>query len=118
MTDDKQKDDVVFFSGGVSSWVLAKRVAAKHGTASLKLLFTDTLIEDEDLYRFLVEAAVNVGVSWSGSRRRTPWEVFKDVRMLGNSQFDPCSRVLKREPATKWVKENYPDPLPFACGSE
>jgi len=36
--------------------------------------------------------------------------VFKDVRMLGNSRLDPCSRILKREMATKWVKKNYPDP--------
>ena len=104
-------DHVVFFSGGVSSWALAKRVADKYGTDRLKLLFTDTLIEDADLYRFLKEAAENVGGEFVWIKEgRTPWEVFRDVRMLGNTRADPCSRILKREVATKWVKENYPDP--------
>ena len=104
-------DDVVFFSGGVSSWAAAKRVAEKYGTDHLKLLFTDTLIEDEDLYRFLREAAEDVGgeLVWI-KEGRTPWEVFRDVRMLGNSRVDPCSRILKREIAKKWVHDNYPDP--------
>ena len=107
----KSKDDVVFFSGGISSWALAKRVAEQHGTERLTLLFTDTLIEDEDLYRFLKEAARNVGghFEWV-SEGRTPWQVFKDKKFLGNARVDPCSQVLKRVPATNWIKENYPDP--------
>jgi hypothetical protein len=48
---------IIFYSGGVGSWATAKRVAAKHGTQDLVLLFTDTLIEDKDLYRFLIETA-------------------------------------------------------------
>lgn len=48
---------IIFYSGGVGSWATAKRVAAKHGTQDLVLLFTDTLIEDRDLYRFMIEAA-------------------------------------------------------------
>ena len=51
---------IVNFSGGVGSWAAAKRVAAKHGTADLTLLFADVLIEDDDLYTFLVRAAANV----------------------------------------------------------
>lgn len=105
------KHHLIFYSGGLSSWATAKRVAEKHGTKNLKMLFTDTLIEDEDLYRFLDESALNVGGELIKiADGRTPWEVFKDVRLLGNSRLDPCSRILKREIATKWVKENYPDP--------
>ena len=37
----KDKDHVVFFSGGMSSWATAKRVAEKHGTKNLKMLFTE-----------------------------------------------------------------------------
>lgn len=51
---------VVSFSGGAGSWAAAKRVAAQHGTADLVLLFTDTIIEDNDLYRFVVEGAADV----------------------------------------------------------
>lgn len=99
---------VVSFSGGVGSWMAAKRVAEKHGTERLHLLFTDTKIEDEDLYRFLYEAAENVGgtlhIIEDG---RDPFQVFKDVRLMGNSQKDPCSRILKRELADKWIAENF-----------
>jgi len=104
-------DHLIFYSGGLASWATAKRVAEKHGTKNLKMLFTDTLIEDADLYRFLDESAVNVGGELIKiADGRTPWEVMKDVRLLANSRLDPCSRILKREMATNWVKENYPDP--------
>jgi hypothetical protein len=153
---------VVMFSGGIGSWAAAKRVAEEHGTSSLYLLFTDTLIEDEDLYRFLVEAAANIyGIDgpevdevssmWkeiptleslgpmgdTGPRKeaiyamrdrakevvpglvwiaegRTPWEVFFDVRFLGNSRIDPCSRILKREAADDWIEGTF-DPDDVVC---
>jgi hypothetical protein len=102
---------VVMFSGGIGSWAAAKRVAAEHGTAELTLLFTDTLIEDEDLYRFLDDASENIGVSVTRiAEGRTPWQVFRDERFLGNSRIDPCSRILKREMADRWLKTNC-DPL-------
>ena len=102
---------VVFFSGGMSSYCLAKRVVERYGAGNVRLLFTDTLIEDEDLYRFLGEASESLGAELVHVKEgRTPWEVFRDVRMLGNSRVDPCSRVLKREPAQRWIKDNYPDP--------
>jgi hypothetical protein len=41
-------EDIVMFSGGIGSWAAAKRVAERHGTDNLTLLFTDTLIEDGD----------------------------------------------------------------------
>lgn len=47
-------------SGGAGSWGAAKRVVERHGTERLTLLFADTLIEDDDLYRFLLEATANI----------------------------------------------------------
>ncbi len=97
-------EHVVMFSGGVGSWAAAKRVAERHGTERLRLLFTDTLIEDEDLYRFLHEAAVNVGGELITIKDgRTPWEVFFDERMMGSTRQDPCSRMLKREMADTYL---------------
>lgn len=98
---------VVQFSGGVGSWATAKRVAERHGTENLTLLFADTMIEDADLYRFLDEAAENVGGELVKiSQGKTIWDVFKEKRFLGNSRIDPCSRVLKREPLRKWIEDN------------
>lgn len=98
---------VVMFSGGVGSWATAKRVAERHGAKDLTLLFADTLIEDEDLYRFLKDAAANIGGQFVRiADGRSPWEVFRDEKYIGNTRADPCSRVLKRELLDKWRNEN------------
>lgn len=51
---------VVMLSGGAGSWGAAMRSVEAHGREGLTLLFADTLIEDEDLYRFLLEAAASL----------------------------------------------------------
>jgi hypothetical protein len=98
---------VVMFSGGIGSWMAARRVVEQHGTKDVTLLFTDTLIEDHDLYRFLDEAAEDVGAPLVRiAEGRTPWQVFRDERFLGNSRIDPCSKILKRQLGDKWLTEN------------
>ena len=90
----KNHKHIVMFSGGLGSWRAAKRVAAEYGTANLVLLFADTRMEDPDLYRFLHEAAADVGGELVViAEGRTPWEVFTDVRFLGNSRVDPTYRA-------------------------
>lgn len=99
---------IVFYSGGIGSWMTAKRVIAQHGKENVILLFTDTLIEDEDLYRFINETVKEMDVQYEYiADGRTPWEVFKDVKYLGNSRLAQCSHVLKQKPADKWIKANY-----------
>lgn len=99
---------IVMYSGGIGSWAAAKRVIEQHGKENVKLLFTDTMIEDEDLYRFLTETADKLGCElvWLKDGR-DPWEVFKDVRWIGNSRIAQCSHLLKQKVAGKWVKEHY-----------
>jgi hypothetical protein len=99
---------IVFYSGGIGSWMTAKRVIEKEGKENVGLLFTDTLIEDEDLYRFLDETAKDFDVPLTHiSEGRTPWEIFKDVRWLGNSRLAQCSHILKQKTAEKWIKEHF-----------
>jgi hypothetical protein len=141
---------VVQLSGGLSSREAAKRVKARHGSADLWCLFCDTLVEDADLYRFLVQGAAHLyGVPLADvedlaerarqlppvrretiadrkrllvalradtmarlpqlvwiAEGRTPWEVYFDERFMGNSRVDPCSKILKRQLADRWHKEN------------
>lgn len=147
---------VVMFSAGGGSWGAAKRVAEQHGTDNLTLLFTDTLSEDEDAYRFLIEGAANVfgvdlpsqflpdianfpdfedrdayklfvnglrlelaasgllpGLAWIAEGRDI-WDVFFAERFLGNSSADPCSKILKRQMADRWLKANR-DPASTVC---
>jgi len=104
---DKDKVHCVMFSGGISSWAAAWRVRERYPDCGIIALFADTNMEDEDLYRFLDEAADSVGACLIKiSDGRTPWEVFRDVRFLGNSRVDPCSKILKRDLLDKWRNDN------------
>lgn len=102
---------VVMFSGGVGSWAAARRVIDQHGPTAVTLLFTDTLIEDPDLYRFLDDAGRDLGVPVTRiADGRTPWQVFRDRRRLGTSHVANCSEELKQKPARAWVQAHC-DPL-------
>lgn len=100
---------VVFDSGGIASYIVVKRVAAKYGTENLIRLFTDTKSEDTDLYRFRDDTFKVVG----GERvdlcdGRNLWELFNDEGMIANPRVDICSRILKRDIATKYLHERFP----------
>ncbi|PSK80459.1 hypothetical protein CLV63_1557 [Murinocardiopsis flavida] len=95
---------VVMFSGGITSWEVARRVAREHGPDDLVLLFADTRVEDPDLYRFTAQAAHQIGVPITRvADGRDPWQVFADQRRLGNSQIAPCSYWLKIKPCRDWL---------------
>lgn len=99
---------IVFESGGIGSFMVTERVIQKHGKENVIRLFTDTLIEDEDLYRFQEDASKYFGVTLTRvADGRDPWEVFRDVRWIGNSRIAQCSHILKQEAASKWIKANY-----------
>lgn len=105
---------MVMFSGGLGSWLTAKRVAEKYGTDRLVLLFADVgsdrsphVGEDEDTYRFIEDAAVNVGAELVVVRDgRDIWQVFRDDRFLGNSRLANCSKYLKQQPCREWLEAN------------
>jgi hypothetical protein len=106
---------VVMFSGGIGSWAAAKRVAEKHGTKDLYLLFTDVkgnntsphVGEDEDTYRFIEDATANIGGKYIYiNTGKDIWDVFKDRKYLGNSRLASCSYELKQKPARQWLDDN------------
>jgi hypothetical protein len=98
---------VVMFSGGAGSWATAMRVKEEFGTDDLYLVFADTLIEDEDLYRFINDAHKQIGgkLIWLKDGRDV-WQVFKDVNFLGNSRITHCSKLLKQKPSRDWLNAN------------
>lgn len=98
---------VVLFSGGITSYAVARRVVDLHGPEAVTLLFADTLIEDEDSYRFIREAVSDLGARLvTLTDGRTPWEVFRDERFIGNARVDPCSKHLKRRILDAWRDEH------------
>ncbi|MFF9649694.1 hypothetical protein [Streptomyces sp. NPDC014622] len=98
---------VVQFSGGIGSFGAAFRVAERYGTDNLVLLIADTGIEDEDLWRFADETSRFLGVPLTKVKDgRTPWELFRDKRFLGNDRITPCTKYLKQIPCRKWMREH------------
>ncbi len=97
-------------SGGVASWLAAKRMAEKYGRAQLILLFADTKAEEKSTYRFIEECVADIGTCYGFhilSDGRTPWELFRDRRFLSNNRVDHCSQYLKRELLDRWVKARF-----------
>jgi hypothetical protein len=107
------RQPVVLFSGGLASYMAA------HAVTDPICLFTDTKTEDEDLYRFLAECVV-AHPEWqihSIADGRDVWQVFKDKRMIGNTRIDPCSAILKRNLARKWIEDRFgPDECEIVVG--
>ncbi len=104
---------VVMFSGGIGSWAAAKRIRG-----DVVLLFADTRSEDSDLYRFIDEAAENIGAPLVKiADGRDIWQVFKDEKFMGNTRVDPCSKILKRKLADAWIAKHYtPETVQVAVG--
>lgn len=101
---------ICHISGGVASWLAAKHIAAQYGREQLILLFADTNMEEKSTYRFIEESVANIGTCFAFhvlADGRNPWEVFRDVKFLGNSRVDPCSKILKRELVEKWVHSRF-----------
>lgn len=99
---------IVFFSGGISSYCAAKRVITEYGKENVILLFTDTKIEEKDLYRFLDEASAKLEAKLIKiADGRTPYEIYKDQKFLGNNRIAPCSHILKQKTAQKYIKEHF-----------
>jgi len=113
----ESKMAVISLSGGIGSWLAARRWIERHGTDNTVLLFADTLIEDEDLYRFLDDIEADLGIPITRiADGRDPWQVFKDVRMIGNTRVDPCSLHLKRKVLHNWVRDNATGPVDLIVG--
>jgi hypothetical protein len=99
---------IVSFSGGMGSFAEAKAVCDTYGVENTRLLFADTMMEDEDLYRFMKETVAFLGCELQTvADGRTPFQVFKDVKMMGNSRLDPCSRILKRQLLIKTMQDEF-----------
>jgi hypothetical protein len=96
------------FSGGLCSFWSAWRDVQEVGPENVVLLFADTLVESDDLYQFLKDASALLGVPVTRvSRELTPWQLFRQERMIGNNKYPICSVKLKREVLDGWMAAHY-----------
>jgi len=104
-----KKTHIVLYSGGLSSYEVSSRVISRFGKENVQLWFFDTLIEDNDVYRFIIDSqnvfGLEVDVFKDG---RHPWQVFRDERFIGNSRVPLCNRVLKRELLERTLRIRFP----------
>jgi 3'-phosphoadenosine 5'-phosphosulfate sulfotransferase (PAPS reductase)/FAD synthetase len=107
----------ISFSGGMGSAVTAL-VALEKGL-DFNLIFADTLIEDEDLYRFNDDITRACGKDIITLRDgRTPWDVYIDKRWIGNTRTAHCSTELKTKPVMRWLAENSEPDDPLVLGMD
>lgn len=96
------------FSGGLCSFWSAWRDVQEVGAENVVLLFADTLVESPDLYQFLKDASTMLGVPVTRvSREITPWQLFRQEKMIGNNKYPICSVYLKRELLDGWMMAHY-----------
>jgi hypothetical protein len=99
---------IVNFSTGIGSAEVLRRVYEEYGRNETIALTADTLVEDDDNWRFAREVMRFIG----GCRwviladGRTPMQVGRDHRCVPNNRMAVCSRVLKRELLERWLEEN------------
>lgn len=87
-------EHVVMFSGGVSSWATSKRVVTTTGTSNFRMVFADTLMEDEDLYRFNIDAADNVIPCLDEYQRRELYELCSMIPPIESADLSIRKAVI------------------------
>lgn len=96
--------EIVNFSMGICSAYIACRLQETCHTPIC--LFSDTKREDEDTYRFGHEVVSKFGLNFvEASDGRDLWDIWKEQNIIPARQITQCSRVMKIEPAHKWVAE-------------
>ena len=92
------------FSGGLSSAVMTDRVIKKYSRKKIIIWIADTLIENEDLWRFVSDCMKQ----WGGKLfkhvdGRTPFDVAEQKQIIPNQKIAPCTFELKIKPFTNWL---------------
>jgi hypothetical protein len=104
------KKHLIFYSGGLGSWMTAKRVVKKYGRENVLLLFTDTLIEDEDLYRFLIETSAELfDIDQSDLvelAKKIPPTSHETMDERKRFLIDLAEKVRERNPNFVWINDS------------
>lgn len=100
------KNHIIFFSGGKSSFTVSHLVKERHPHDNILLYFTDTLWEDEDLYRFIYEASDKLKLPMLiHSRGITPPQLMVQQKFMANSRVGTCSKELKMKVSSNFLKK-------------
>ena len=100
------RNHIIFFSGGKASFVVADFVKKEFPNDNIVLYFTDTLWENEDLYRFIAEASDKLQLPMlTHSAGINPMQLMFEKKMVYNSRIGDCSKLLKVRVASDFLKK-------------
>ena len=96
---------IISFSSGLSSAITCDRVINRYGINNVNIIFMDTMIEDNDNYRFMNDCQKR----WNKeiiilSEGHNPYEIFTNEHIIPNSRVAPCTQKLKISVFKKWLK--------------
>lgn len=107
---EENMENVIFVGLGLAS-TLALPIVIQHMDVDNPHYVT-CLLPNEHLDAFrlkeCVEKRFNIEIKDIGLGK-TPIQVFREQNFLGNSMFDNCSRVLKREASLAYMQKEYPN---------
>jgi hypothetical protein len=93
---------IISASGGLAS--AANAILAARSGQPYIMVFADTTIEDDDLYRFLYDVETYLGQPIIRLKDgRDPWDVFVKNEYIGNSRTAHCSVELKTKQVMKFA---------------
>lgn len=100
--------NVVQFSTGLASAEVLWRTTKLYGRANVLALTADTLIEDDDNWRFARQVVRALSVPWVVlADGRTPMQVGRDEGIVPNNRLAVCSRILKRELLRRFIEAHF-----------
>lgn len=105
------RNHIIFFSGGKASLATADFVKTNYPDDNILLYFTDTLWENEDLYRFINESSDKLQLPMLiHSTGLNPMQLMFEKKLVFNSMIGDCSKILKMKVAREFLKKgNRPD---------
>lgn len=100
------QNHIIMFSGGKSSFAVADYVKTHFPKDNIVLYFTDTMWEDEDLYRFNDEVSDKLELPLLyHSRGITPPQLMVQQRFMANNRVGTCSKELKMKVSANYLKK-------------
>ena len=102
----------IFFSGGKASLAVADYVKTTYPEDNILLYFTDTLWENEDLYRFINESSDKLQLPMLiHSAGLNPIQLMFEKKLVFNSMIGDCSKILKMKVARDYLKKGVVPPV-------
>lgn len=105
------KKVICWWSGGVTSAVACKIAIDLYGRENCRVIFMDTVNEDDDTYRFMNDCSVWYKkpievITYIGSKYDSIQSVWRQYKALNSAKGAICSSSLKRDLRLAWEKEN------------